>query len=217
MTTFIDINAIRRGKRGTTPTASLPRRAFYTWCDDLYYHASTGEWARAIEDEDAEEPTIAGFLLCLPPSPAVSPVVRYDFAIALQVTAASDEDSGDVQAEEEHQRQLADAADLFERAPSGHFACVLGTSSWGVVLAVGSTPDEASDNAIVAEREQDPDLDVVGLHATMLARGSLCVRPITRAALSAFREDGQDCRFRISDEGRVDVATTGDDWSAEVN
>lgn len=213
--TTIDITAIRRAKRGQSPTANLTRRAFYFVGDDIYYHASTGEWARAIHDDEVDESPVVGFMLAAPP---VRDPVAYDFAEAIRICSLMDADEdGSSAAEAVQQMAIVDAADAFEAAPSGHFACVLGTSSWGVVLAVGSTPDEASDNAIVAEREQDPNLDVVGLHATMRARGSLCVRPITRAALSAYREDGQDCRFRITDEGRVDVSTSQGDWSVEVN
>lgn len=209
--TTIDLTAIRRAKRGQTPAANLARRAFYFVGDDIYYHASTGEWARAIEDEAAREPTIAGFLLTVPPRGVIVPV---DFHAALEM---SNLNAADIIAEREHQRQLTAEADRFERAPSGHFAAVLGTGKWGAVLAVGRTPEEASDNATVAEQEVDPDLDVASLHRSMRFSGSLSVRPITRAALSAFREDGQDCRFTITGDGRVDVATDGDDWHAEVN
>lgn len=214
--TTIDLTAIRRAKRGQTPAAAMPRRAFYFVGDDIYYHASTGEWARAIEDETAREPTIAGFLLTVPPRGVIVPV---DFAAAIKSSEilATYGEADAVIAEREHQRQLTAEADRFERAPSENFAAVLGTGKWGAVLAVGRTPEEASDNATVAEQEVDPDLDVASLHRSMRFSGSLSVRPITRAALSAFREDGSDCRFTITGDGRVDVATDGDDWHAEVN
>lgn len=214
--TTIDLASIRRAKRGQTPTANLPRRSFYFVGDDIYYHASTGEWARAIHDDEVDESPVVGFMLAAPP--VREEPVAYDFAEAIRICSLMDEDEEGSSAEEAMQQMaIVDAADAFEAAPSGHFACVIGSSSWGVVLAVGPSPDEASANALVAEQEQDPSIDVVGLHATMRSRGSLSVRPITRAALSAYREDGQDCRFRITDEGRVDVATDSDDWSVEVN
>jgi hypothetical protein len=222
MTTVIDMTTrIARGQqRGDRPiTNSLPRRSFWMEGDDLLYLTSTGEWARVQEDEEGR----AAGLLLAPAGPrcTIHPHPLFTSAeevLALVGNGKNSMTAKDLVEELRHHDDLRRCAHDFEAAPSGSWAVVLGTTSeWSSCLAVGESPAQASDNAVAAEEESDPDLDADTMHAGWLARGHLVVRPCTRRFLSAFRLDPSTVAH-LDDRGYVDLCPAAIDvWTPEIN
>lgn len=217
--------AARRQPRGTrilgcdAANDIPPRRTFWMSADDLLYLASTGEWSRVCEDEEGR----ACGLMLAPAGPrgAIHPHPLFTSAEEVRSLVGNGKNSmtaKDISEELRHHDDLRRIADLFERAPSSHWAVVVGTTSqWSSCLAVGESPEQASANAVTAEEEADPEIDVDTMHAGLLARGHLVVRPCTRRFLAAFKLDPSTVAH-LDWRGYVDLHPGADDeWRPEIN